>query len=181
VEVYNAFLEKVGEITLLVEHQRQPIGYDSEEVARKFNDMGLLGKLDRIDTGLEQIISPELRKMIESVNHARNCMEHRRGIVQERDFHGNEALVVSWRGTNVFRRSTTGVETTIETLPVVLEPGEALGIKMVNREKQFQLGETISFSPVDASEIGLTFFLHSHDIVKAIRENIGTPKSDVEG
>ena len=172
VEVHNTFFEKVGVIARMVEFQREPFYYDSKEIGQAFNNMGLPDKLDRIGQALDVAVNSELRLQVESINRARNCFEHRRGIVQARDLHGMNSLVVSWSGTDAVRISVSGTETPVLELPAVIGPGERFEVRWKERAKSFHLGEQLRFSAGDVSEMGLTFFRHSLDLVSAIQQAI---------
>ena len=72
---------------------------------RSFNNYNFPQMLDRIDMALAQKVAPTLRQHIESINHARNCFEHRNGIVNR-----NNERRISWVGADPFLRASEADE-----------------------------------------------------------------------
>jgi len=155
IEVYQAFLDIVGPVALLGEFQRESFDYDSGEIFRTFNGYTFPQKLDRIDKALSQQINPTFRQYIESINHARNCFEHRNGVVSHRDLNTEGQCIIAWRGADTFVRASEADEwEQALTVPVVVPPLGHFMMKWTARERSFAIGDHLRFSPKDISEMG---------------------------
>jgi len=89
----------------------------------RFNRMNLPGKLDYIDGALATPVDVGLRDDIVSINRARNCLEHRWGIVGQIDLHGVSAIKMTWKGfeSRVYPAETASTETfrVVTEMPVM--------------------------------------------------------------
>ena len=171
VEVYHAFLEKVGPVALLVEFQRESFHYDSEKIENTFNSMSFPKKLNRIDKALSQKVDAKLRGYIESINHARNCFEHRYGIVNQRDLTHDGQCVISWLGADALVRGSEADEwEEVLTMPIVVPPKGEFMMKWVPRERSFAIGDHLKFTAKDIVEMGITYLQHAIAVRGALKQ-----------
>jgi len=93
---------------------------------------------------------------LKSLNKARNCFAHRRGIVAAQDYNCEDALAVSWLGMDiVVVENETGNEHIIQvdSGDVLLEHGGRVEARFLLRVRRFTQGEAIKFSTRDLAEI----------------------------
>src|SRR5690242_2664995 len=103
---------------------------------------------------------------------ARNCLEHRGGIVGAQDLNeGSTALTLSFPRLNIFYEQA-GKE--IELSPgKVIDPGgqqSEVTIKMrrVTRSKSYELGECVTFAANDFAEIAMACHLFAGDLASKL-------------
>lgn len=95
-------------------------------------------------------VHPNFSEHVLSLNKIRTCLVHRMGRVSKLDSDDNGCLLAKWVTSQVVLR---GLET--GTQLILTEPGQGLNeesmleMHIVEHEKVFQLGESISLSPYD--------------------------------
>ncbi|QTO17921.1 hypothetical protein [Burkholderia seminalis] len=104
----------------------------------------------------------------ESLQKVRNCLEHRAGIVGARDIGRNGSLVLNLPRLKIFYyRGTEEIE--LES-GARIEPGDdrehvQICARRVTREREYVLGERVTFSVRDFHEIAFSCHLFVHDLV----------------
>jgi len=180
VEVYHAYLQSVGVVASLVERNRSRAihTWDQQECSNSVNQMTFPQKLDHIDSALSMSVSPKSRLYLSSINKARNCYEHRSGIVHQRDLNQEHELVVRWYGLDLFTwpggseppsPETDISDRCITNIPFTSGVNEGIWQRTVERSKSFKVGDQLTFSTADLSEIGHTFIRHALDTVQAVK------------
>jgi hypothetical protein len=139
------------------------------EGARKFDFMGLPNKLNHLKQKYDFDL-PALSQYILTLNSARNCLSHRRGIVGHEDVNDPAASVfeIKWRRLE-FRVKKNGKEEILE-LPAHIEGGSLLSMAYVDASKQFQLGTKITITPDEFVEMAMTFLLFSLQMQESIKQ-----------
>jgi hypothetical protein len=85
------------------------------------------------------------------------------GIVSGRHVFGSpNQLVVGWRGMDIEVGGTTFSE---QSRPIRVERGGAVQVTARDRQKAFDIGETVRFSPHELHEICFTYVLQA-DLLK---------------
>jgi len=152
VETFSHFLSTVYGIYYFFEHTETTMG-DINKANRQFEYKGIEDQMD-ILTGLLNL-DGRFSPMFASLNQARNCMAHRRGVVGLKDIsEPDQPFVLLWRtktavledehGTDIFRNIGDGIR---------VEKGRRISIVEVERSKNFDMGEPIRLSRLDLSEI----------------------------
>lgn len=122
----------------------------------KFHRLTLPDKIDLLKNEFSFSIPDEKVEQIKSINAARNCLSHRKGIVGEKDISSNGKLIATWLGTD-FIIETDGKEILFEG-PIYLENGGTLCMRLVSRSREFPLGTRIEFDEHQFAEIAWTMF-----------------------
>lgn len=128
---------------------------DDKELLEKFRYAGLAEKLRLF--GEEFQMEPTQASYLLSINKARNCLTHRRGIVGKEDIGSSDALHLKWMGMEVFIKTPDGEE--IPFIPtgasgeIELKNGGSVMYRSPERVRSFRLGERILLSAVDLSEM----------------------------
>lgn len=133
----------------------------------KFNWKKFPEKLDFLEQKYGIILN--LAEEVKSINKARNCLVHRRGIVSQADANDGNRLTVMWRGLEI---TATGAQGERNVIPgkTIVEGGEILQLGFVSGSKSFAHGESVSFSASEFSEISLTLYLFGEDLAKKVEE-----------
>jgi hypothetical protein len=165
-EVIGAYLDEVDrilsfwEITKRQKDGIQLTGAHWHELVvtrhRRFHRSGLPEKVSRLeDRGL--VLDQTFLTHALSINSARNCLVHRRGIVSERDSNDGQRLVVKWTKLALVTVEQDGDRELI--LPARVEAGTHIGVQNRPETAEFPLGSQVRFSVQQFSDICWTLFL----------------------
>jgi hypothetical protein len=112
---------------------------------------------------------PALSVAILSLNAARNCLTHRKGIVGQLDLKEptDKGLVINFRKSELFVSGSEG-ERIIDTSPAILNSGEMLSMRFVNSERIFLLGDRIQFTTREYTDVCGTFLAFALDLNEKI-------------
>ncbi len=133
------------------------------EEAKKFHHRGLPDKL----TFLEKeygLTFPPLKEQIFSINGARNCIVHRRGVVHDQDMNSPSGLRVRWRRYQIFVDGPSGRREIVP--PAMVDGGETIRMIEGDVEKVFAKGSVVGFSAQEFSEICWTLLSFGMATVK---------------
>ena len=173
IESISKFLEsahRVLSIWEIIEKQNSGATISSEEWnqifldgGNKFHRLGLPDKLDHISNidGIE--IKDSYKEQILSINIARNCYVHRNGIVSDRDLNDEDILNVKWSRLHTFLQNEDGEQELV--VGEVIEKESTVCVRVDENEKAFSLGEQLSFTVDEMSEILWCLFLFGNDLV----------------
>ena len=128
-------------------------------------------KLEMLKT--EFVIEPQATNCLLSINRARNCLAHRRGIVAQVDLHGQNALEVSWLGPDSFVETPSGAQVPLNEIPsegIVFPEGGVVAFRFVARKHEFRLREVVSFSTRELAEICWYFEREARSIMRGVVE-----------
>ncbi|MEA2841021.1 MAG: hypothetical protein QOF41_2351 [Methylobacteriaceae bacterium] len=133
---------------------------DLTEQLRPFTNKTNAG--DKLETianafGANATLLPHIR----SLAAARNALTHNAGMVSPRHAFGGTALKVRWRGLDI----SVGDQTFGETFePIFVTAGQEITLAADDREKIFQIGAEIAFSPHELHEICLTYIIQIDEV-----------------
>lgn len=134
--------------------------------AEKFDRLTLPDKVDR----LEQIgmARPPFTDYIFSLNAARNCLTHRAGIVGPKDLRdpASDALEVTWTRFKI--TASNGTDSREIGIGSQVEKGEMVSIEVAPTSRFFALGERVTFTEDDFSEIAQTFMFYANQVQGSI-------------
>jgi len=152
----KVILKADGKLQLQAEIPTEDWNSEIVDGAKAFEWMGLPNKLDHLNQRYGFPI-PELAQHILSLNKARNCFSHRRGIVSQVDVNdpSSNSLEIMWRRLQFSLKNDEG-ERLLE-LPATVEGGSLLGMEFVDHKKTFVVGSSIDITPNEFVEIGMTF------------------------
>jgi len=153
---FSAFLEELGFIASLIRRSRnENETWSAEKTRKQLNKLNFPGKFDYLQKITQRTIPRKLRADLDSVIQARNCYEHRKGLVADTDTQtGN--LTVTWRAIEFVEQKPDGARVIIKSLPHTIEEGNAMIAQIVDRQKTFALGEVVEFSGPEIWEIGFS-------------------------
>lgn len=185
----NGLRESVESISLMLEEARSVCAYWSfgsramvsgEEwnqrivaEGKRFHRLGLPDKITFLKTVYDPSLTPEPMEQVTSLNTARNCLVHRRGVVSDRDRNNDDGLLVEWTKLEL-RAGEPGRERALIP-PADVAKGETISIYQKRTSKLFRLGETVAFGAQEFSEICWTFFLLGQSLTAKV-ESFGRAK-----
>ncbi|MDD3447630.1 MAG: hypothetical protein PHF72_01200 [Gammaproteobacteria bacterium] len=112
IESVSSFLEsahRVLSIWELIEKQQNGTPISGEDwnsvfldAGNKFHRLGLPDKLDHIENAHGIEVGESYKEQVMSINVARNCFVHRKGVVSDRDVNGDGRLMVKWSRLRTF-------------------------------------------------------------------------------
>lgn len=173
IETFATFLDQVYKICLLIAESKGKVS-DKERIAcgRDFEKKGVEDKLNSLRGKFSIFTIRE--KYFSSINKARNCITHRQGKVGPKDLKDQNTFRLVWLGMELYAETTSGKRHSLmPPFPkdnVILESGDRVMVSVVDRVKEYKLGETVTFSPNDIGEICLLFHLATDDITKSALE-----------
>lgn len=162
-EATGAFLEEVHSIVALWslgDQSKTMTGADLEKKTvaepESFQGLGLPKKLERLRDQYSLMLDPGYVSHVLSINAARNCLVHRRGIVADWDCKAGEGLIVTW--TRLSIRVCDGKGDRELYPPGDVEAEGGLNLKREPACKTFQRGESVVFTVNEFSEICWTLY-----------------------
>ena len=155
IETFGVFLDQIFQASyqIAIVHENYNIQQAKKDL-RKFHHEGVATKLARLRDLFD--IGPKHPGYIESINQARNCLTHRRGIVGYRDCNGSEPLVIKWLGVDMIITTNKGEEILLDLTSkedVYIEDGGIVGLRFVERAINYPLGHLVSIPPKALAEI----------------------------
>lgn len=169
IEGVGAFLEEVRKVLVIWSlGDRQTAGERltgaawNEELlvaAKRFHRLGFPDKLESLRSSFHTHVDSTLDKHVLSVNAARNCLVHRRGIVSERDVNRDGALTIKWRRAAVVLQDEDGEHPLV--LGQRLAKDSIVVLKNEDCTREFKIGERIVFTSGEFTEICWSLFLYS--------------------
>lgn len=133
--------------------------------ARKFHRLGFPDKFEalRSDFG----VTTNLQDHFLSLNQARNCLVHRKGIVAGKDTNEGDKLVIKWRIMQVVAKPADGTPEITLVEPKVLEAESEVYVRVVDRTKAIDVGQEILLAREELCQNIFTLFLLAQDLVKS--------------
>jgi hypothetical protein len=133
-----------------------------QQLQKAANSLNFPDLLTRVNAGLTAPL--QFTDEFLSLQKARNCLEHRNGIVAPADAnHEGRALRLVLPRLELFVR-TGGTD--VELRPgLVVEGGGAVGLRRGRRERLFLLGSRITFDAAEFHEIGSACYFFATDLV----------------
>lgn len=145
--------------------QRLPASNFDELVSKlkkDANGKNLPDLLEAVSSGLNSRFSWEAQAL--SLNRVRNCLEHRNGIVTERDAGvRSTAMQLSVPSIQLTITQNDGSELKL-TPGMILEGGREVSLRIVPRHIEFKVGEPIVFAANDFGEIAFGCWIMAQNI-----------------
>jgi hypothetical protein len=156
-----AFVERQNGDTLL-----RYSDWETSMDGKAFHRFGLPDKLTHIQQEHGIDLDKDLQRHVLSVNTARNCLVHRRGIVSERDLNSqsDKKLTVEWRKLYTFLEDEDGEHEIVIGQPTKKESW--LCVKMLDGKKIFSLGDQLKFTTQEFADITWGLFAFGSDLVQ---------------
>ena len=145
---------------------------------KRFQGLNFPDKIEALTTTHGLVIPPAATESVLSINRARNCLVHRRGVVSTLDTKSDPSLTVAWRKLELVLMDDTGERVFVP--PALVERDGEIGIREAGGSKVFALGEKVSFDAQEFSEICWTLFVFGQAIVteldRRVRESVGSDR-----
>jgi len=170
VESFGLFLDNVHASCLALSINKKLMSIaDAKRVGADFERKGVEDKLNKLNKRFA--IKSKNAKYFSSMNQARNCITHRKGIVGPEDLKGEKCFKLIWWGFDIYAQTKNGERHSL--LPpfpeggIFLPEGGSIMIGIKDRIIEYKLGDSISLTPNELSEISLLVKLTTDDIVKS--------------
>ena len=151
IETFSVFLERLHEACLLIENHVKPVALNN--LAKQQATFGKNGLPDKITVLKKKFsVGPTHPAQLLTLNKARNCLTHRRGIVERIDCNLIDALKVNWLGADIFAQTQSGEKHPLKKGLVLKEDGGIM-MQFLERERVFPIRSVVKFSPQDLAEI----------------------------
>ena len=174
IEAVHLFLDRVRQAAAMIALGTRDVvqGDEVEKLLnrdqRKFHKEGLPKKVRLLAEKWGIEIPEKFIANARTHNDARNCLVHRAGRVEPEDFNEGDALVVRWRRIALMATGTEG-ERELQCPDYV--GNEQVGVRLKAVERRFHLGDRVSFSATEFSEIALTLTFISDAVVRHLEDH----------
>lgn len=170
-ESHSLYLDKVYDVLLITGVSKRDISPSQRTKKYKiFERKGLYEKLNILRK--EYKVKSQLNNHMRSINRARNCLTHNRGVVRRGDANNREKskLTMKWRTLNYQYKGIDGkVEKITEAkMPFHLEKDAIVEMSIRNRQRSFRVGTLINLKPKDLNELCFTFYIANSEIFNSL-------------
>jgi hypothetical protein len=131
-----------------------------------FHRLGLPDKLARLKNVYAVAMNVDLERHLLSINNARNCLVHRRGIVGRRDLNFEGQMVVEWRKLCLILRNDGGERELV--FDQRIEQASELCLRFKDDQKRFSLGERIEFTTQEFADVTWGIFAFGSNLVDLV-------------
>jgi hypothetical protein len=175
VEALNLFLDKARPVCFLQSIADRPMvpGWEWNkgmvEDSTSFHRKGLPDKIKYLQNKYGHALLPEVTGDVLSVNLARNCLVHRKGVVTEHDLNSDQGLLVRWRKMEIVVSGSSGER--VISGEARVEAGETVSIRHAKSQKLFNKGELVSFTVDEFTELIWTLTLFGFQLAKSIEDH----------
>jgi len=157
-ESFEVFLDNVNFAHLNFRTNCKEIRVDDAKKEHLlFKQKGLIKKIKRLQRNMDFKFS--YFDHLNSLNIVRNCLTHRRGIIENMDLNTPDCLKVSWTANETYIEKSDGTQIIIfppnktDVKKPHVDKGEKISIRFVDREKKFTLNSKIKLNTFEISEI----------------------------
>ncbi|OGA31306.1 MAG: hypothetical protein A3G80_11535 [Betaproteobacteria bacterium RIFCSPLOWO2_12_FULL_62_13b] len=155
VETFSSFLDSLHHACLVIKKSKENLSPEQlQEQDKNFEQQGFPNKLNILASSFSS--GPKHIEYLKSLNKARNCFTHRRGIVGPEDVAAGKSLSAVWLGMDLFAETPTGEKHMLNEIReggLHLPEGGTVKVHMVERERVFSVGTPLKFSTRDLAEI----------------------------
>ena len=182
IETFKVFLDSLHHACFLMASSKGQFTEEAELFDRRFPKEGLPNKLTLLNDRFR--VNPKYPEYLQTINKARNCLTHRRGIVGLEDCNDDNDLKINWLGIDVFIEEPNGNKTFINEIPeggLLLSEGGEVKLQFMERDKRINRGMAIKFTPRELAEICYYFLMESGNTCSAavdFTKSIGIPLED---
>lgn len=160
IESHMLFLDELHSDCLLIEKVNGANKFgDPQRLQKEFHRSGINTKLSLLQERFH--VGSKYPDFIESINKARNCITHRRGMVSHSvDCGGDGVMHVKWVGIDVFFELELSKKILIlsEVIGKTLSEPATVNMRRTERDKVYRPETFLSLSHFELAEI--CFFLH---------------------
>jgi len=172
IETFCVFLDEIHLVCLLVTISSGQISKDQfQSQNTKFRHFGLKDKLKHLNDDFG--VATGQSDYLMSINQARHCLTHRRGIVGSEDCFNEKELIVRWNGIDTYAETPSGERISLFPIPaegVILTEGSKVMVAFPERAKIFPILSLVTFSPRDLAEICHFTLNQTNEAIRSIEE-----------
>ena len=169
IETFSVYLCAIFKACLLASiNKKKMLIEDPDKQLKSFEWKGVEKQLKTLRDRFNVKTSKEI--YFKTINQVRNCITHRRGIVGVEDLGDKNCLRICWWALEPFIATPSGEIPINPQIPeggIYLKDGGTICLRVVEKEREFQLGEVIKLNPNDLYEICLLVTLATEDILKS--------------
>lgn len=154
VEAFSSFLDLLHQACLAINGRNQKLALQGVyEKQKSFELQGFPNKLNNLEIAFA--VRPKNTEYLKSLNKARNCLTHRRGIVGPEDTEAGDELRVLWLGMDIFIETPSGEKHMLNDFQpgLYLPEGGTVMAQMVERLRTYERGTPVSLSTRELAEI----------------------------
>lgn len=168
IETFSVFLEKLHEVCFVIENHVKPLSLkDLAKQQAIFVKYGLPKKFTDLQEKFS--VGPKHPAQLLTLNKARNCLTHRRGIVERIDCNLIDSLKANWVGADIFAQTSSGEKHPLKKGLVLTEDADVM-LQFVERERIFPVGSVVRFLPQELAEICWFFIREAQATCEAATE-----------
>lgn len=172
IETYSIFLDALHNVCLLVRGSKEGIHIATLEAKQDtFRQQGFPNKLNQLRINFA--VGPKHADYLVSLNKARNCLTHTRGIVGKEHIDSEKGMKVAWLGMEIFVQTPTGERQSLMDIPpegVLIKDGGTACIQFVERANYFELNALVRFTTRELAEICWFFQQEAHGALMSAAE-----------
>jgi hypothetical protein len=185
IETFCVFLDEIHFVCLLLAISSGQISTDQfHRQNTKFRHCGLKDKLKHLNNDFG--VATGQSDYLMSINQARHCLTHRRGIVGNEDCFNGKELIVRWTGIDTYAETPSGERISLFPMPeggVLLTEGSKIMAAFPERTKIFPIRSLVTFSPRDLAEICHFTLNQTSEVICSIEDYVrksGIPLTKLE-
>jgi len=172
IETFCIFLDEIHLVYLWVSITKGQISKDQfQRINKKFRHYGIKDKLKQLNDDFGIAITQS--EYLLSINQARNCLTHRRGVVGSEDCPNGKELIIKWKGIDIYAETPSGERISLFPIPdggVLLSEGGKIVASFPERIKIFPLGSLVTFLPRELAEICNFTLIQTNEVIRVIEE-----------
>lgn len=173
IETFSVFLDRIYDAALLIDISKDKVNMAALAAKQdSFNREGFPNKLKILRSKFS--VGPKHADYIVSINKARNCLTHRRGIVGKEDVDESDKLRVAWLGMDIFAETPNGERHSLMEIPpegLLLPDGGTVCVQFIERQRLFDQGTPLHLSTRDLAEICWFFQRESETTKQSVVEH----------
>jgi hypothetical protein len=171
IESFGIFLDAIHQSCLLFATNKGRVTPENANMwGPAFERKGVEEKLKTLRTRFK--IATNNEKYFVTISQARNCITHRQGRIGKEDLKGSDSFRPSWRAFEIIVQTPDGAEISLKApLPesgLYLKEGGSVALKVLERLRDYKLGEVIEFTPVDINDICFLVYQSTGELIASI-------------
>lgn len=158
-ELARSINEALQEAYFYVEVLNQPVGQSTwgefleklQEIRRRANGMNFPQLLNTVGARLNTPL--QFADEYQSLQKVRNCLEHRAGVVSQKDADTNGTLKLRFPTFDFVIKTPEGKEIIVADQQIFLEAGGVFAMRFVTMEKEYTIGQRVVLTPAEFQRI----------------------------
>lgn len=127
----------------------------------------------------ERLVEPlEFSEALTSLQSARNCLEHRRGVVGQTDVNDDGKFILQIPTVAMWVKRLSGEEELLTPANAFLEAGEGVMMRLATERRELVLGETLTITRDEFLHVALAGMQFGQTLVQRLPEPAGGAADD---